>query len=78
VAIIYTIPYPNTGKAYIGSSISEREDYYGSMCERGIALRDADQGILSHAWQHDHLCRIHFATESLSPTGHGFLLTNHK
>jgi hypothetical protein len=36
------------------------------------------RGILSHAWQHDHLCRIHFAIESLSPTGHGFLLTNHK
>jgi hypothetical protein len=42
VAIIYKIPYPNTGKAYIGSSISGREDYYGSMSERGIALMEAD------------------------------------
>jgi hypothetical protein len=41
VAIIYKIHYDNVGKAYIGSSLSEDPNYWGSMSERGEArMRD--------------------------------------
>jgi hypothetical protein len=35
VAIIYKIHYDNAGKAYIGSSLSEDPNYWGSMSRRG-------------------------------------------
>lgn len=35
MAIIYKIHYDNVGKAYIGSSLSEDLNYWGSMSQRG-------------------------------------------
>ena len=41
MAIIYKIHYDNVGKAYIGSSVSENPNYWGSMSARGqTRIRD--------------------------------------
>ena len=41
-AIIYRYPYPNTGKSYIGSSVSDNPNYKGSPSNRAMVRIEAD------------------------------------